>query len=232
MSTVEKTEEWYRDYYTRKGIDRNDFLRNPEVLFQGAASDVALFRTLGRIGYRPAEHRLLDVGGASGGCLLPFIHVGAPARLLTCVDVRPELIEEGRQRLGGVDFRCLDASAMPFETGAFDVTFSSTMFVTIPDDTLASKIAAEMIRTTKSGGFIVIRDWTFPKPGDVNYSAVTRRRLARLFPRVELVVKERGSLVPPIGRLLSARLPALYFLTRALLPFLTGMHVYAMRKPS
>ena len=220
MTNAEKTEEWYRDYYDRKGPDRNDMLRSPEVMLQSAASDMALIRALGRIGYQPQSQRVLDVGGASGGCLVPFLNVGALPNLLTCVDIRPDAVEEGKRRFPGVDFRCLD------------IVYSSTMFVTLPDDGLAKAIASEMVRVTKPGHILLLRDWLFPKPGDAHYSALTRTRLERLFPDMEFLFREKGSLVPPVGRFLSARMPALYFVVRACLPFLTGLGVYALRKPA
>lgn len=232
MTDANKTNEWYRNYYVRKGPDRNDLLRSPEVLLQSAASDMALVRALGRIGYRPLSQRILDIGGATGGCLVPFMQVGAHPDLLTCVDIRPEAIEEGKRRFPGVDFLCADASAIPLPSSSFDIVYSSTMFVTLPDDVLAKAIAAEMVRVTKPGQILLIRDWLFPKPGDRHYSALTRTRLKRLFPDVEVLFMEKGSLVPPVGRFLSAHLPSMYFFVRACLPFLTGLGVYALRKPA
>ena len=41
MTNAEKTDEWYKDYYVRKGPDRNDPLRSAEVILQSTASDIA-----------------------------------------------------------------------------------------------------------------------------------------------------------------------------------------------
>ena len=35
----QKTDKIYKEYYNKKGKDRNDLLRNPEVLFQTLAFD-------------------------------------------------------------------------------------------------------------------------------------------------------------------------------------------------
>ena len=33
-SSEQQTQDWYAKYYAEKGLDRNDLLTNPEVLFQ------------------------------------------------------------------------------------------------------------------------------------------------------------------------------------------------------
>jgi SAM-dependent methyltransferase len=231
MTNADKTDDWYKNYHARKGTDRNDLLRSAEVTFQNAASDIALVRALGRIDYQPQKQRVLDVGSGTGGGLIPFMYVGAHLELLTATEIRPEAVAEGRRRFPGLDYRCIDACAMPIESDSYDIVYSSTMFVTIPDDAIAAPIASEMIRVVKPEGYLVLRDWFVPKPGDPRYSALTRRRLRKLFPGIELLFVEKGALVPPVGRFLSAHLPALYFPVRACLPFLTGLGVYVLRKP-
>jgi SAM-dependent methyltransferase len=223
--------DWRRDYIARKGADRNDLLSNSGVLLQNTAGDIALIRALGRMGYRPTEDRVLDVGGGGGGSLTPFLQVGAYSELLTSVDVDPVAKEQGDRRFPGIQFHHLDASETGWEA-KFDIVYSSGMFVTIPDDRLAAPVAAEMMRLAKPGGTLLLRDWVFPKFGDPQYSAVTRKRLTKLFPEMEVIFAEHGALIPPVGRFLSSYLPALYFLFRACFPVLTGTKVYVMRKRS
>ncbi len=56
------------------------------------------------------------------------------------------------------------------------------------------------------------------------------RRLFDVGKRTDLIAIERGALVPPIGRFLSASLSSLYFPVAAMLPFLVGQVVYVLRK--
>ncbi len=125
-----------------------------------------------------------------------------------------------------------DAGEMHIGDETFDVTLESTMFVQITDDDLSKRIALEMVRVTRSGGYILCRDWVVPKPGDRNYKALSRKRVAALFDvglRSSLVSVFNGALVPPLGRFLSAHSPALYFPVQACLPFLVGQKTYVLR---
>jgi hypothetical protein len=79
----------------------------------------------------------------------------------------------------------------------------------------------------------VLVDWRTPKLRDPNYSALTRRRAARLFGigrQTRMVGVFRGALVPPIGRFLSIHLPNMYFLVQGCLPLLVGQVAYLLQK--
>jgi hypothetical protein len=62
---------------------------------------------------------------------------------------------------------------------------------------------------------------------------VTPARIAALFDvggSTSVIARERGALVPPVGRRLSRYLPSLYFLVQALLPPLVGQVTTVLRK--
>jgi hypothetical protein len=107
------------------------------------------------------------------------------------------------------------------------------MFVQITDDNLALKIAKEMIRVTKSGGYVMLADWRYNKPGHPEYKGLSKKRLTNLFDlghSCQLIETFKGSLIPPVGRFFSSRVRGMYFLSQALLPFLVGQVVYILRK--
>ena len=64
---ADRTEAIYAAHHGRHEADRNDVLRNPGVLFQLLAGDVALVRALGKSGFRVGQ-TVLDVGGGGGCC--------------------------------------------------------------------------------------------------------------------------------------------------------------------
>jgi ubiquinone/menaquinone biosynthesis C-methylase UbiE len=191
------------------------------------AADAALLKALARINFHPDKARVLDVGGSSGGSLVPFLSLRCPSSNLTCVDISEEAVQLGRSRFPGVSFFHADARSLPFDD-RFDLVFSSTIFFQNTDDEVAFAIGREMRRVVKPGGFIVTRDWCRGRPGDQTTKAVTVDRIQRLI-GLPVEFSERGALVPPVGRRLSAWAPALYFPVRAIFPFLTGMRVYVMR---
>lgn len=125
MDISDRTRATYKAYHESKGPDRNDLLRNPEVLSQWLASNAALIRALGWIDFRVGQ-RVVDIGGGSGGSLLPFMEVGCPPDTLTSLDVLSENTEAGRRRFPGISFHECDARRTPFDTGSFDIAYSSS----------------------------------------------------------------------------------------------------------
>ena len=62
---------------------------------------------------------------------------------------------------------------------------------------------------------------------------MTPRRIAALFDvggETSVVARERGALIPPLGRFLSSRLPSLYFVVQGLLPFTVGQVTTVLQK--
>jgi hypothetical protein len=82
-----------------------------------------------------------------------------------------------------------------------------------------------MLRVTKPGGFLVLADWRYGKPGNPNYRALSTERIRRLFAvgsETAIVKQYTGALVPPLGRFLSKRAPWSYFLVKAIIPWAAG----------
>jgi ubiquinone/menaquinone biosynthesis C-methylase UbiE len=149
------------------------------------------------------------------------------------LDLQLERIQAGREILPQVQIIHGNATAMTFGNDSFDVVFESGMFATLPETELRREIAREMVRVCRSGGYLLLSDWRTPKYGDKTYKALTVRDLRQLFDvgrRMDLIATERGALVPPIGRFLSAHMSSLYFPMAAALPFLVGQVVYVLRK--
>ncbi len=228
-----ETQAWYTDYYSKHGVDRNDLLANPEVLFQSLAFDVANTRALRSLGLARPTAKILDVGCGAGTSLLGFIKLGFPAVHLAGVDINSDRITAGRAALPTVDFRCESAERMSFADDVFDIVFESTMFVQITDDAVARSIASDMLRVTKPGGFILLADWRYSKPNNPNYRGVSKKRLRNLFSvgrDCKIVGQQSGALIPPLGRFLSHYAPWSYFAVQALFPPLVGQKTTILQK--
>ena len=233
MDREQSTRQWYSRYYSQSGADRNDLRTNRGVLFQTIAMEASFVRAIGRVDHDGEAAKVLDVGCGGGGDIYQLTRVGYDPCNITGVDILEEHLDRARSLYPQVEFVHCDASSMDFADGSFDLCFSSGMFATLPDDTLSASIASEMVRVCKPGGWLLIVDWWTPKPRDPNYKALTKRRMRELFKvgsDTRVVGIYRGALIPPVGRFLSARLPALYFLTAAVFPFLVGQVAYLLRK--
>lgn len=215
----------YREYYERKGGDRNDLLTNPEVLFQMLAFDRANIAALRKVKIDRSTARVLDVGCGNGASLLQFIRLGFNPDNLVGIDNSEERIADGRRLHPNMDFRCDSADRMPFADESFDLVFESTMLGTLSSMDLLSNIASEMIRVTRMGGHLMLADWRYSRKGSGVETAMSKKRVAELFrvgEKTKVIVRERGALVPPLGRRLSRMMPAMYFVVQKLLPPAAG----------
>jgi SAM-dependent methyltransferase len=227
------TEEYYNQYSARKGVDRNNLLRNPEVLFQVFARDAALIRGLRWIDPDPGSARVLDVGCGDGDSLWPFLRLGFEPSNLFGVDIQEDRVRKARMTNPLVNFERVDATSLDFPDETFDIAMETMMFLQLTDDGIARRIASEMIRVTKPGGGLLLSDWRYSEPGNDEFKGVSRERIRDLYQvgkRTQVCKTFRGSLVPPIGRILSRYLPASYFVIHALFPFFAGHMVTVLKK--
>lgn len=227
------TEEYYKGYDARKGEGRNDLLSNPQVLFQFLAAEVAVVQALRSTETSPVAAKVLDVGCGKGASLMSLLRMGFAPSNLYGVDIRPDQIAFTRNQFPMSRIQCDDASQLKFADNTFDISHASAMFLQVPDEALSARIASEMIRVTKTSGHILISDWRYSKPGSSEFKAVDKKRIARLFSVGSQTIVEGvfpGQLIPPVGRFFSEHLPSLYFLVRAVFPFLVGRVTTVLRK--
>lgn len=223
----------YSKYYEQHNAGRNDLLANAEVAFQTFAFDHANIRALRAMDLDRDKARVLDVGCGSGAGLIQFLRLGFLPDQLAGIDISQERIDVAQRTLPSVEFKCESADALSYADAAFDIVFESTMFVLLPSEEIARAIAREMVRVTRPGGYLMLVDWRYSKPGTDVYRAMNRSRISELFEvgsRTTIVTRQRGALVPPLGRFFSRRMPSLYFLAQAMLPFAVGQVTTVLRK--
>lgn len=223
----------YDRYYEKHGRDRNDLLTNSGVVFQTFAFDLANIRALQQLPLDRDNARVLDVGCGTGASLLQFLRLGFRPGNLTGIDSSAERIAQARASFPNMNFRCESADSMGFADSTFDIVFESTLFMMLTVEEEAQRIAREMLRVTRPGGYLMLADWRYSKRRSADHRAMSRKRIASLFDvrrATEVVARERGALVPPLGRLLSRRAPSLYFAVQTLLPFTVGQVTTVLRK--
>lgn len=112
---------------------------------------------LARIPIEPAT-RVLDVACGSGQAAIPLAKAGAE---VTGVDIAPQSLEQARARAKAegldIQFDEGDAEMLPYEDASFDLVISliGAMFAPRPE-----RVAAELVRVCRSGGRIVMANWT------------------------------------------------------------------------
>ena len=128
-----------------------DFGRIAAGFEMGAAEFIA------RLDLDPGE-RVLDVACGTGNLALPAARRGAT---VTGIDIAPNLIAQAKANAAedqlSIAFDVGNAEQLPYEDGSFDtvVTMFGAMFAARPE-----KAAGELLRVTRSGGRIVMANWT------------------------------------------------------------------------
>lgn len=230
METQDRTREWYEQYYGKYGTERNDPL-NPEVMLQAQAMQLAVSRVFRTASLNRQRAKILDVGCGSGVSLLMPLSFQFRPENLHGIDILPDRIAAGRIAHPGMQFYRGDASAMSFQDGAYDMVMAFGMFIQLTDAELSARIASEMWRVVKPGGYVMLVDWRYGKPGNSEYLGLSMKRIRSLFPQAVVVTRERAALIPPVGRALSRYLPSLYFPTQALFPVLVGSMATLLQRP-
>lgn len=106
----------------------------------------------------PSDTKLLDVACGAGQLTIPAAKRGIR---VTALDLAQNLVDQARERARqeGLDVEIDqgDAEALPYPDTSFDVVLSliGSMFAPRPE-----LVAAEMIRVCRSGGKIVMGNWT------------------------------------------------------------------------
>jgi ubiquinone/menaquinone biosynthesis C-methylase UbiE len=106
-------------------------------------------------------HRILDVGCGSGTDTVPLAHLVGSSGQVLGIDYDEQEIVKADQAAeqagvsGWVVHKHGDATSLPFESGWFDSTRSERVFQYLPDP---ERALSEMVRVTKSDGWIVVLD--------------------------------------------------------------------------
>ncbi len=145
------------------------------------------------------DKKILDLGCGAGGELRNFIQYGALPENLYGTDLLEDKIEQAKMLSPNIDFRCGDASKLPYEDESFDIVMQFTVFTSILDEKMKRRIASEMLRVLKPDGIILWYDYFISKPTNLDTRGVRRREIKRLFPNC-IFDFHRITLAPPIAR--------------------------------
>ncbi len=200
----------------------------PEVRQQEAhRSRVLASLLLSSLGDDLSDKHMLDVGCGTGGFLRTLVEWGAdPTKLVGTEFLRDRLeVAESRSpqtmtwHLGGLDFG---------REGEFDLVSAHTVFSSILDTDVRQKLAEEMWRMVKPGGWVLVFDFRFDNPANPDVKKVTRRELDAWWPAGDRSYRSL-ILAPPIARRLT---PLSYILSElaAALPFLRSHFLFMARK--
>ena len=202
-SEVDRLTTVYREYRAARAERWSQ--NNPGNVSMLAERYRLLEVLLQRAGFWPlAGRRVLDVGCGDGQLLGHLSRCGADAAQLSGVDLLPERIQAATRNFPQIAFTVGNAENLEFDTAAFDLVILSTVFSSILAKDMQRNIASEVSRVSNGTGKIVIYDFRIPSPSNRNVRAVTRRRVAELFPTHQLTAQSL-TVLPPLARRLGRR---------------------------
>lgn len=189
---------------------------------------LSLWRTHGW--HTLAGRCVAEVGCGSGGNLLDLLRLGASAERLTGIELLPERAAAARNGLpAALTLIEGDATVAAIAPSSQDAVLAFTVFSSLLQDGLQSRLAAAMWRWVKPGGGVLWYDFAVDNPRNPDVRGVPMRRVRVLFPEARLVVR-RVTLAPPLARALARLHPALVAPLSACLPFLkTHRLVWAIK---
>lgn len=141
-----------------------------------------------------AGQSVLDLAAGTGTSSEPFADAGV--RVVPC-DFSLGMLKVGRRRRRDLRFVAGDATALPFADGAFDAVTMSFGLRNVVD---VAGALAEMLRVTRSGGRVVVCEFSHPtwRPFRTLYTEYLMRAL------------------PPIARLVSSNPDAYVYLAESI----------------
>jgi ubiquinone/menaquinone biosynthesis C-methylase UbiE len=201
MNEIERIKEAYQ----RRKIDRKGRIYsyfNEANLFMIHQRERRLLDTFRRFKIMSfSDRKILDVGCGGGGLLRELVKYGARPENLCGIDLLEERIEEAKHLSPNIDFRCGDASSLPYNDGCFNIVIQFTLFTSILDITMKKRIASEMLRVLKPDGIIIWYDFHRDNPRNPDVRGVKKEEIFKLFPDCTIYLK-RVTLAPPIARIL------------------------------
>jgi ubiquinone/menaquinone biosynthesis C-methylase UbiE len=124
--------------------------------------------------------RILDIGGGTG--VASFLMLRRGAESVVCGDISEQMLVRARTnaaQLGferdRIDFRQLDAEALPYDDNSFDVVSTSMTMGLLPDQ---KRAIAEMARVARPGGLVSIGTHApehYWEPIDTSLRAMSKR---------------------------------------------------------
>jgi len=146
-----------------------------------------------------ASVHMLDLGAGELFWADQIRAMGISSGTIVACDLLHWRLAKGRRE--GREITAVNASAeqLPFPDRSFDLVCQFTLMTSILEPGMRHKIASEMLRVLKPGGYILWYDFRYRNPFNRNTRAVGRTELIRLFAGVPITMEEI-TLIPQIAR--------------------------------
>lgn len=147
--------------------------------------------------------RVLDIGCGDGHQLARFIAFGINALHLTGMDLMYDRVKGAKARYPNAQFVSGNAERLAFANNAFDLILQFTVFTSVLDEGMRSRMAREMLRVLSPKGLILWYDYRL-NPTNAKTRGIEKREIKNLFPDCDHIF-HRVTLAPPLARWVTPR---------------------------
>ncbi len=201
---IQRIQQVYSTTYHQDPQDRSYAWHplNPVSIYYRQAQERALAALFNRFNLPIERMKVLDVGCGSGGFLRLLASLGASPQNLHGLDLMDYRIEQAQALCPpGVNLRAGNAAELPYPDGSYDLVSQFTVFSSIFDTQLSTKIAAEMGRVLAPGGYLL---WYDLRVGNSKTTrGIQRDEICQFFPQLRLLAIQ--PIHPPRAALLARR---------------------------
>jgi SAM-dependent methyltransferase len=229
-SEVDRIAEVYRGYGQRRWGETKWAVTNKGNQCIRREREQKLERLLGSAGFLPlGQARILDVGCGTGENLAGFKAWSAKPPNLFGIDLLGDRVRRAKESFPEMTFRNVNAEALPFANGSFDLVAVFTVFSSILDDQMARNVSREIDRVLCRGGAVVWYDFRINNPFNQHVRGISKRMIRSLFPGFDLRLVTL-TLLPPLARRLG-RTTSLFYGGLTRIPLLRSHYLGLLTKP-
>lgn len=225
LSQIRTTYQRYR----LEGRHRLWDISNPGFARMMRDRDQALVNLLERSLPRSGA-TVLDLGSGDGRLAGIVRDAKVEVASWTGVDLDRASVAAASVEYPWATFQEASADALPFAEATFDAVVATTLFSSLPSAEIESRVAAEIRRVLKPGGWLIWYDLRYDNPSNPNVHGLGRASLARLLPGWDADVRPI-TLLPPLARRLGPLTPLLYRLLEVLPPLRSHL-IGRLRRPA
>jgi ubiquinone/menaquinone biosynthesis C-methylase UbiE len=147
----------------------------------------------------PDSVQMLDLGAGELFWADQMRALGIPSGNVVACDLLHWRLAKGRREGREIDAVNASAEQLPFPDRSFDLVCQFTLMTSILEPGMRQKIAAEMLRVLKPGGYILWYDFRYQNPFNRHTRAIGLTELIRLFSGLPVVMEEI-TLIPQVAR--------------------------------
>lgn len=204
--TFDREAERLREVYRmrdERGLGHRYGARRPSVVLDRTGLELAWIRALR--GERPWDRGpVLDLGCGGGSWLRRLLDWGLEPARAVGIDLVPERVEAARRLApAGMQIHLGNGLDLPFADGRFALIWAHTVFSSVPDPDLRTRLASEVQRVLAPGGIVILYDFRYPSPANTDVVPIRRGEVRRLFPGTD-IRRRTMTLLPPLSRRLAA----------------------------